>query len=835
MGKKLTIAFLASIFVHKIAHEIFLGINKELKKSDINLMTLIGGSLNHIKKNGADATSNTVYQLGKSNRFDGIIIFGGSIGQFVDDSQMIEFCKNFGSIPVVNISLKLANIPSVISSNYTSMYEIVNHLIKVHKYKKIAFIKGPESHGEALERLSGYKKSLFDNGIEIDENYIFPGNFSQYSGLQAVDLIFKKEKQLKIDAIVCVDDETALGVIYGLKNRGISIPDDIAVVGFDDAEIGANISPGLTTVRQSLDDLGKESVKMLIDIINGNSHEQFKTIPSQVVIRESCGCIPALGFSEPKKEIIDEIKDLSNYSKENIVSKLYNKFSELLNENIIDQIIEAFHYSLSSGNNTKLLKLFTNLLNEQKDNYQNKFKTVNCVIDYLEILITNETEYTIKEVKIVINELRLKNYEYFYKKNVLKKINIENQLFSISQINQNLHRALSFDELFNESYKQFKMFGIKSCFIVLFNNLKTLSDGARLVFGYNSNGRIAIEKEGIQFNPLEIIPEDIFLKNLSDKIIVPLSLDENALGYIVFEIEEEKAELTTALCWHYSSIVQRILILEEEEKKTKELVKTLDELKKAQKKLIEAERYASLGNLVSGVAHEINTPLGIGITYASLIEEKAVELLEFLKNEELTKKKLEDNIISILTAAKGTLLNEKKAAKLIRSFKKLAVNSSGYKVKKILLKDLIDSVVLNTSYKLNKIKFSHKIHVNCPEDIIMFSYPGSISQLLINLIDNSILHGLSDEVPGNIYINIKRENDHINLSYIDDGNGIPEEIIDKVFEPFFTTKRSKGAIGLGLNTVYNTVTQLLKGSLNIDRTTKNFKLNINIPINIKEN
>lgn len=832
--KKLRVAFLASIFIHKIAHEIFLGINKELKKSGVELVTLIGGSLNTVKKKWIDVTTNRVYDLAMGERFDGIIIFGGSIGQFVDDTQMEEFCRRFHSTPIVNISLKLSNVPSVISSNYSSMYEVVNHLITVHNYRNIAFIKGPDEHGEAKERLQGYKRALIDNNISLKSQYILPGDFSQYSGMEAVDEIYDKRK-LDLDAIVCVDDETALGAIYNIKSRGLSIPGDIAVVGFDDVEVGANINPGLTTVRQSLDELGKEAAILLQKLIDGQFTDNYTVIPSKVVIRESCGCIPSIGQKELEKDLLEKLEQNSAMTQSEIKSEIFTRFKERISitrENS-DLLIDTLYHSFTENKEALLIRIFNDLLSSQDVTISKNFTLFSDFLNWVETMILRDKTISAKDVRIAINNLRLKNYEYFYRKNVLKKITVENQLFSISHINQNLHKALTFKELFDKSYEQFRLFGIDSCFVVMFNNLVNLDDGARLVFGFNNEGRLEIGRNGIDFDPLKILPDDIYKDNREDKIIVPLSLDEDAMGYIVFEIEQEKAELTTALCWHYSSIVKRILILEEEEQRTKDLVKALEDLKKTQSKLIETERYASLGNLVSGIAHEINTPLGIGITYASLIEEKANDLLEFMKNGELSRKRLEDDIIAILTAAKGTLINEQRAAKLVRSFKKLAVSSSSSDAKSFKLKSILEDAALNVQYMLKRISYNHKIHLKCPDDLVITSYPGSINQVFIGLVDNSIQHGFTDSEPGNIYIEAEADDDRVIIRYSDDGVGINEDITKEIFEPFFTTKRSKGMVGLGLNAIYNNVTQILKGSIEVVGSEKGFNLLISIPSDIR--
>lgn len=244
-----------------------------------------------------------------------------------------------------------------------------------------------------------------------------------------------------------------------------------------------------------------------------------------------------------------------------------------------------------------------------------------------------------------------------------------------------------------------------------------------------------------------------------------------------------------------------------------QLKESLENQNKIQNQLILSEKMAVLGGLVAGVAHEINTPIGIGVSSASFLAEKTDELNKLLEMNQLKKSNLENYIQIAKECSTLLLLNLKKASELIKSFKQVSVDQTSEEKRLFNLKEYIDEILQSLHPKLKHT--NHKVIINCDENITLDSYPGAVSQILTNLIMNSIIHGFEHLADGIIEISIFSDSKYITLLYKDNGKGISKEGITKVFQPFYTTKRNSGGTGLGTYIIYNVVTQRLGGTINI--------------------
>ncbi|WP_082627306.1 sensor histidine kinase [Colwellia sp. TT2012] len=245
-----------------------------------------------------------------------------------------------------------------------------------------------------------------------------------------------------------------------------------------------------------------------------------------------------------------------------------------------------------------------------------------------------------------------------------------------------------------------------------------------------------------------------------------------------------------------------------------ELLSTLEKLHEFQDQLVETEKMASLGDMVAGIAHEVNTPIGLGVTASSLLADKLTEIKTAFENQTLKSSQLKkflndgDENIAII------FRNLERAAKLISSFKKVAVDQSSAESRTFNVRGLVDEVLLTLSAKLQSAKVA--VSVTCPDELCINSKPGPINQILINLILNSIYHAFDGLEQGTITINIMNLSDQLHINYSDDGIGIDESIKAKIFDPFTTTKRGSGGSGLGMHLVFNLVTQALGGHIVLD-------------------
>jgi len=245
--------------------------------------------------------------------------------------------------------------------------------------------------------------------------------------------------------------------------------------------------------------------------------------------------------------------------------------------------------------------------------------------------------------------------------------------------------------------------------------------------------------------------------------------------------------------------------------KEKELRETFTTLKSAQNSLVQAEKMASLGGLVAGIAHEINTPVGISLTAASHLEDESEQMALKFDAGEMTKSDLRDYVATAGQSTKMISANLKRAADLIGSFKQVAVDQSSEEKRNFRLSPYLEEIIMSLYPQLKK--NGHKVSMNCGPELEMDSYPGAFSQIVTNLVMNSLIHGFRDNVTGQIRIEAIEIDSQIQIVYSDDGCGMDDATRGKIFDPFFTTNRSHGGSGLGMNIVYNLVTQSMKGSV----------------------
>lgn len=241
---------------------------------------------------------------------------------------------------------------------------------------------------------------------------------------------------------------------------------------------------------------------------------------------------------------------------------------------------------------------------------------------------------------------------------------------------------------------------------------------------------------------------------------------------------------------------------------------TVKELRLAQRQLVDAEKMAALGGLVAGVAHEINTPLGISVTAASHLDGETRQLLDLIGRDALKRSDLDRYVGLARESAELILRNLRRADKLVRSFKQVAVDQGSEAPRHLLLAQYLDDIL--TSLRPVLKRSSHRVVVDCPADLGFVAQPGAIYQIITNLLMNSLTHAFAPGDVGEMRIEAARHGDSVQIVYSDNGRGMSEEARTRIFEPFFTTKRGQGGSGLGMHIVFNLVSQVLGGTIECD-------------------
>ncbi len=281
--------------------------------------------------------------------------------------------------------------------------------------------------------------------------------------------------------------------------------------------------------------------------------------------------------------------------------------------------------------------------------------------------------------------------------------------------------------------------------------------------------------------------------------------DNDMLKYVQVTTNDEVAELAG---WFNTYVDKRTAELRDT---NQTLQQTLETQQKTQDKLVEIEKMAALGSLVAGVAHEINTPVGVGVTGASYLEEESQHITEKYSEGNLKGSELETYLKTVTTTSTSILSNLLRAGELIKSFKQVAVDQSHEERRKFKIKKYIKEVLVSLRPKYKN--SGHTIEIICHDNLEINSYPGSFSQIITNFVMNSLIHAFDGIEKGIMLFDVSIKEGELLFKYKDNGHGIDEENLKMIFEPFYTTKRNQGGTGLGMHIVYNLVTQTLGGQI----------------------
>lgn len=402
---------------------------------------------------------------------------------------------------------------------------------------------------------------------------------------------------------------------------------------------------------------------------------------------------------------------------------------------------------------------------------------------------------------------------------------------------------------------QAKILIVEDEFIVARDLQSHLEELGYQVCGRVNSGRKAIEH--VQTNETDLVLMDIILKGEMNGIeaaavihsqfhlpVIYLSANANPqfveqakltepFGYIIKPFNEQAlyANIEMSLYKYRMEVKLResentLRSLNEElekrvEARTRELresnttlVASLEALQNIQEQLVQSEKMAALGRLVSAVSHEIKTPLGLGITATSYIEQITEDLTKRYWQGAMKRSELERYLKTVRESAYMIRQNLQHAVDQIQSFSRMAIDQELDEKKTFLLKPYLEDIILSLQPQLRKTQ--HLIILNCPEDLELESYPAVFVQIVRNFVLNSLLHGFENMEKGLMKLDVSRHTSSLLLWYRDNGRGMSEKERERIFGPFYTTKRDQGGSGLGLHIVYTLVTQRLQGQISCE-------------------
>jgi len=530
---------------------------------------------------------------------------------------------------------------------------------------------------------------------------------------------------------------------------------------------------------------------------------------SSIIFIIACAAVVFLLADNNKKQAVVNTHQWANVIAHQSVKDILDNDKQHLNDNLqilaaVNNLNYVFIYKLPSNLQTK--QLANKTINQQENQPVEVFSVFKQGSDFFtppntiqQLQKLQKIHFTDTDIELVYpikNEQGIIGFLYIqFDKQDVDKQTLKDSLFIIFII---------FIVLFT-SYMIINRFLEK-----ILAMLKLLS---HKILTISKQKDFSMRCEEMPYQEINVLAQHInLLLQRADKYIEKRAADEQEFIQLNKSLEDKVNQRTQAL-----------------KESNQELLSTLETLHQYQGQLVESEKMASLGDMVAGVAHEVNTPIGLGVTSSSLLYDKLTEIKQAFENKTLKSSQLKKFLNDGEENLNIIMRNLARAADLITSFKKVAVDQSSSEDRRFNFKGLIDEVILTLQPQLKNTHY--KIDIDCPENLIVTSKPGPINQILVNLIINSIIHGFDNQGHGKITIAVMDLNNQLYINYQDNGKGINSDIKNKIFEPFITTKRGSGGSGLGMHLVYNLITQALNGTISFESEPNNgVVFDINFPI-----
>ncbi|HEX3044310.1 MAG TPA: HD domain-containing phosphohydrolase [Bacillota bacterium] len=592
---------------------IWSGIYNQARKRGVDLLCFPGNPPNSPIEFEAEA--NAIYDLISNEKFDGILIWGAGLSVLADSERVKALYERFRSIPTVSISLAVKGTPNIGIDNYQGAYALMTHLIKVHGYRQIAFIKGPENHAEAEERYRAYGDALTYFGLPFQPSLVYPGNFKRQSGFDAINYLLD-QPGVHFEAVMAANDTMAIGALEAFAARGIRVPEDYVVVGFDGIEESKYINPPLTTSQQPFTEMGSQAVEMLLSLLEGQKILEHWRVPTKLMIRHSCGCL-SRALVQAGAEFTNDFFPRNAASKETSASKEAvisieaapegDGVSEERRKFIVTALMEAagpssvkskstwaealfdtFYHDLESSSSEEFIQTLDQILHQNNGNgdevvlWQGVLSTLRrLLLPYLDHEKTvSRAEDLWQQAQVLIGEVAEHTQAYH-------KLSAKRQAYWLHLISQELGSSFTIAELINKAAQELPDIGIPSCYLSLYEDQNT--EWSRLILAYDRNGRIELDPEGIRFPSRQLVPDGFWPQDKCRAIVVePLYFHEKQFGFILFEVGPLEGLIYEVLRGELSSTLYRVFLFQERQQAENELTQSLKKIKRAMESAIQS-------------------------------------------------------------------------------------------------------------------------------------------------------------------------------------------------------------------------------------------------------
>ncbi len=540
------------------------------QERDVNLICFPGSII--FDPAGYDAERNIVYDLASAAKLDGLIISTSAItGAVPDEKGLRDFYSRFHPLPIVGLERPLAGTPTILKTEYESMGEILTHLIEDHGYRRIAYIHRTES-GLHQERYRAYVDTLAKYDIPLDPKLVF-SSFSPRIELPNFD-----EHELRpgvdFEVLATSDDNFALPALQALQAQGVRVPEQVAIVGFDDVAECSAVTPPLTTVRPPFYEMGYKAVEMLLALLAGEKVPDQVTLPCKLVIRQSCGCMstevaqaaqPA-GMAKVDQETLDAV--LATH-RADIVAEMAQAVSpEEPNPDRMEQLLDSFVAEVKGQSPGLFLRELNDILRQAGTRgsgvrlWQNGLSMLRrWLLPYLDGEAFTLADALWQQARVMIGEVAERAQAY-------QALQTERQAQVLREVSQDLITTFEMERLMDALAESLPRLNFPSCYLALYETPQPYqypqSDLGRswLALAYDERGRIELQPDRQRFPTGQLLPEGMWPHRQFSFVVVPLYFRDDQIGFALCEMGPREGTPYEALRGQVSSALKGALLFQ---------------------------------------------------------------------------------------------------------------------------------------------------------------------------------------------------------------------------------------------------------------------------------
>jgi phosphoserine phosphatase RsbU/P len=602
------VGFLVDLLEDGYQSAIAAGVLKAAKNAGAIVHCFAGGVLGSPERSAPQR--NQVFALATPASVDALVLLGGTLVNHVGPVALAHYFDRCRPMPMCSVGMSLEGMGSLLIDNKIGMRGAIEHLIKVHGHKRIAFIRGPLANAEAELRFQVYCDVLTQYGMLVDERMIAVGNFQAESGRAAVAHLLDDQhlRVEDIDAIVVSNDNMAFGVLHELAARKVRVPADIAVTGFDDVEEARYSSPGLTTVRQPLEEQGREAVRMVLSALQSKVPPRSLLLPTELVVRGSCGCRGAA--PQPPSVAVDGMLlgfEASLVSRrQHILAELARAARGSMRHAGPDweaRLISTFADELrleSAGSAVKSFEGLVQGLIERGIDTAYGHDVLDCVRRELLLCLRKEPDRRAL-AEDLFHDVRLAIGRTTERVLGASRLHLQNWARQLSVVGARLIGTFDVGALRAAVEENFPLLGIASCFIAVYEGSEIPAPYSRLILAYDSRSTQPLPTP-IQFATEDLLPPEVSvtMREQCHRVVAPLFFKQEIFGFLVLDFDAAQAFAYEAVRNLISAALKGAMLVADVQRQDGELASALSVIRDAEAR--HAECLEQIQLVMKGIA-----------------------------------------------------------------------------------------------------------------------------------------------------------------------------------------------------------------------------------------